>query len=69
LADRVPFTKTHRNREIGNIPGLPKEAVKGCRKDMKIGTLLDKWHVTTIEELKKKLRREHRLKKFRQPTD
>lgn len=58
-----------RDREIGNIPDLPKAAIEGCRSDMLIGTLLDKHHVTTVEALKIKFRQENRLKKFKQRLD
>jgi len=64
--DRVPFQKMRNDREIGNIPDLPKEAVEGCRSDMQIGTLLDKWNVRTVEELKTKFRNRNTLKKFNQ---
>jgi len=67
--DRIPFHKMHNNREIGNIPGLPKKATDGCRSDMKIGTLLKNWNVRTVEELKIKIRNGNRLEKFNQRTD
>lgn len=67
--DREPFRKMRNDRKIGNIPGLPKDAIKGCRKDMQIGTLLDKWNVRTVEELKIKFRNQNRLKKFNQKVD
>lgn len=66
--DRVPFHKMRDDRKIGNIPDLPKEATDGCRKDMQIGTLLAKWNVRTVEELKIKFRNRNRLKKFNQKT-
>jgi len=67
--DRKPFHKMRNDRKIGNVPDLPKEAIKDCRKDMQIGTLLAKWNVRTVEELKIKFRNENRLKKFNQRTD
>ena len=67
--DRVPFRKMRDDREIGNIPDLPKEAIEGCRSDMQIGTLLARHNVRTVEELKIKFRNKHRLKKFNQRTD
>jgi len=67
--DRVPFQKMRNDREIGNIPDLPKEAMEGCRKDMQIGTLLDKWNVRTVEELKTKFRNRNTLKRFNQRFD
>ncbi|AFS80704.1 hypothetical protein NKOR_04070 [Candidatus Nitrosopumilus koreensis AR1] len=67
--DREPFRKMRNDREIGNVSNLPKDAIEGCRKDMQIGTLLDKWNVRTVEELKKKFRKQNRLKKFNQRLD
>ena len=64
--DRIPFRKMRDDREIGNIPGLPKAATDGHRADMQIGTLLDIHKVTTVEALKEKFRGNNTLKKFNQ---
>ena len=66
---KVVGRKMRDDREIGNIPDLPKAATKGRRQDMQIGTLLDIYHVTTVEALKIKFRNENRLKKFNQRLD
>jgi len=66
---REPFRKVRSDKEIGNIKDLPKEATKGHRKDMQLGTLLDEHRVGNKEELKRKFRRQHRLEKFNQRTD
>jgi|APSaa5957512535_1039671.scaffolds.fasta_scaffold166270_1 hypothetical protein len=66
---KVVGRKMRDDREIGNIPDLPKAATKGKRPDMHIGTLLDIYHVTTVEALKIKFRNENKLKKFNQKFD
>jgi len=61
-----PFRKIRNDKKIGNINDLPKEAIEGRRKDMQLGTLLDEFNVKHKEELKRKIRNQHRLSKFNQ---
>ena len=41
---------------IGNIEDLPNKVKKNYRKDTHLGTVLDDYHVTSKNLLKKKLR-------------
>lgn len=50
----MPFRKKRGDAEIGNIPGMPKEVLDKYRNDAHLDTVLEKEHVTTLHDLKKK---------------
>ena len=66
---KVVGRKMRDDREIRNIPDLPKAATQGRKGSMHIETLLDIYHVTTVEALKIKLRNENKLKKLNEKFD
>ncbi len=52
----MTIRKTRDDRLIRNITGLPKEIYDRYRSDTQIGTVISDYRVTTIGELKRKIR-------------
>jgi hypothetical protein len=52
----LPIPKKRDDTLIRNIPYLPKEITDNYRNDTKIGRVLSDYKVTTLGELRRKLR-------------
>ena len=52
----MPFRKKRDDTKIRNVSGLPREITDNYRSDATIGRVLSDYKVTTLGELRRKLR-------------